>query len=150
MAKPVGIKEFTPRNSRDDLIRRVEHAPMEHAEAILASYDLLQRLYDRGVIDLCNGMLSAGDEIVEKIADVASSKEAVTGLRLALIFGNLMTSIDPAKVHMALSASERDAPPSLLSILKQASSKDARRGLAASVGLLNTLGAALSSSSAKE
>lgn len=150
MAKPVGIKEFTPRNSRDDLIRRVEHAPMEHAEAILASYDLLQRLYDRGMIDLCNGMLSAGDEIVEKIADAASSKEAVTGLRLALIFGNLMTSIDPDKVHMALSASERDPPPSLLSILKQASSKDARRGLAAAVGLLNTLGAALSSSSAKK
>lgn len=149
MAKAVDIREFTPRNSRDDLIRKVEQAPLEHAEAVLAAYDLVQRLYERGVIDLCNGLLSAGDEVVERIVDVASSKEAITGLRLALILGNLMTSIDPNKVHSALSAAEQNEPPSLVSIVKQASSKDARRGMAMAVGLLNALGAALNTQTAK-
>lgn len=149
MAKAVDFREFTPRNSRDDLIRRVEQAPIEHAEAVLATYDLLQRLYEKGVIDLFNGLLSAGDEVVERATDVVSSKEAVTGLRLALILGNLMTSIDPEKVQIALSAAEHKEPPSLMSIVKQASSKDARRGMATAVGLLNVLGAALNAEHAK-
>lgn len=48
MAKAVNFREFTPRNSRNDLIRRIEQAPVEHAEAILATYDLLQELYEKG------------------------------------------------------------------------------------------------------
>ncbi len=149
MAKAVEFSEFTPRNSRDDLIRRVEDAPIEHAEAVLATYDLIQRLYDKGVIDFLNGFLSAGDTVVERVTDVVSSKDAVNALRLSLILGNLVTSIDPEKVRLALSSSEEQAPPSLISIVKQASSKDARRGLATAVGLLNVLGAALNGKQSK-
>jgi hypothetical protein len=47
MAKAVSFREFTPRNSRADLIRKVDEAPVEHAEAVLAAYDLLQRLTKR-------------------------------------------------------------------------------------------------------
>ena len=36
MSIAVDFREFRPRNSRDDLIRRVEQAPVEHAEAVLA------------------------------------------------------------------------------------------------------------------
>jgi uncharacterized protein YjgD (DUF1641 family) len=144
MAKPVDFAEFTPRNSRDDLVRRVEHAPVEHAEAVLASYDLLQRLHEKGVIDLLNGLLSAGDTVVERMTDVISSREAVGALRMALIFGNLLTSIDPDKLQTVISSAEKDEPPSLVSIAKQAVSKDARRGMAMAVGLLNALGAAMS------
>jgi uncharacterized protein YjgD (DUF1641 family) len=144
MAKPVDFAEFTPRNSRDYLVRRVEHAPVEHAEAVLASYDLLQRLHQKGVIDLLNGLLSAGDTVVERMTDVISSREAVGALRMALIFGNLLTSIDPDELQTAVSSAEKDEPPSLVSIAKQAVSKDARRGMAMAVGLLNVLGAAMS------
>ena len=98
MAIAVDFREFTPRNSRDDLIRRVEQAPVEHAEAVLAAYDLLQRLHEKGVIDLLNGLLSAGDTVVERAVDVVSSKEMVTALRIALIFSNLLSSIDPDKL----------------------------------------------------
>jgi hypothetical protein len=34
------VREFTLRNSRDDLIRGVEQAPGEHAEAVLATYSV--------------------------------------------------------------------------------------------------------------
>ena len=147
MAIAVDFREFTPRNSRDDLIRRVEQAPVEHAEAVLAAYDLLQRLYEKGMIDLLNGLLSAGDAVVERAVDVVSSKEMITALRIALIFGNQLSSIDPDKLHAVISNAGKEAP-SLLAIGKQAASKDARRGMAAAIGLLNVFGEALNAQKA--
>ena len=57
MAIAVEFREFTPKNSRNDLIRRLEVAPEKHAEAILAAYELLQRLHEKGLIDIANGLL---------------------------------------------------------------------------------------------
>jgi uncharacterized protein YjgD (DUF1641 family) len=142
MAKAVSFREFTPRNSRDDLIRKVEQAPIEHAEAVLAAYDLLQRLHEKGLIELLNGLLSAGDTVVDRVVDVISSKEMVTALRITLILGDLLSSIDPDKLRAVVSSS-REEKPSLLAIGKQAISKDARRSLAMAVGILNVLGDAL-------
>jgi len=142
MAIAVDYREFTPRNSREDLIRRVEQAPVTHAEAVLAAYDLLQRLHEKGMIDLLSGLLNAGDTVVERLVDVVSAKEMITALRIALIFGGLLSSIDPDKLHAAISHAGKDAP-SLLAVAKQATSKDARRGMAAAVGLLNVFGEAL-------
>jgi uncharacterized protein YjgD (DUF1641 family) len=147
MAIAVDFREFTPRNSRDDLIRRVEQAPVEHAEAVLAAYDLLQRLHEKGMIDLLNGLLSAGDAVVERAVDLVSSKEMVTALRIALIFGNLLSSIDPDKLHAVVSDAGKNAS-SLLAIGKQAASKDARRGMAVAIGLLNVFGEALNAQKA--
>jgi len=147
MAIAVDYREFTPRNSREDLIRRVEQAPVAHAEAVLAAYDLLQRLHEKGMIDLLSGLLSAGDTVVERLVDVVSAKETVTALRIALIFSNLLSSIDPDKLHAVISHAGKDAP-SLLAVGKQATSKDARRGMAAAVGLLNVFGEALNAQQA--
>lgn len=142
MAIAVDFRKFTPRNSREDLIRKVEQAPVEHAEAVLAAYDLLQRLHEKGMIDLLNGLLSAGDTVVDRVVDVISSTEAVTALRMALTFVNLLSVIDPDELHTVISNAGKETP-SLLTIGKQATSKDARRGMAAAVGLLTVFGAAL-------
>jgi uncharacterized protein YjgD (DUF1641 family) len=124
------------------LARRLQEAPNEHAEALLAGYDLLQQLHEKGIIDLVNGLLSAGDTVVERVVDVISSREVVTALRMALIFVNLLSSIDPDELHTVISNAGKETP-SLLAIGKQATSKDARRGMAAAVGLLAVFGAAL-------
>ncbi len=142
MAKAVSFREFTPRDSRDDLIRKIDQAPAEHAEAILASYDLLQRLHEKGLIDLLNGLLSAGDSVVDRAVDAISSKEMVTALRIGLIFGNVLSSVDADKLSAVVSQSRTEAP-SLFAVVKQAMSKDARRSMAMAVGVLNVLGAAL-------
>jgi uncharacterized protein YjgD (DUF1641 family) len=142
MAKLVDFRTFTPKDSREDLVRRLQEAPNEHTEALLASYDLLQRLHEKGIIDLVNGLLSAGDTVVERVVDVISSREVVTALRMALIFVNLLSSIDPDELHTVISNAGKETP-SLLAIGKQATSKDARRGMAAAVGLLAVFGAAL-------
>jgi uncharacterized protein YjgD (DUF1641 family) len=142
MAMAVEFREFTPRNSRDDLIRKVQNAPEAHAEALLAAYELLQRMHDKGLIDVANGLLSAGDTVVDRVVDVASSKPAVTALRIALMFSNLLSTLDPDAVSAVLSPKEKE-PPSLWQVAKQAMSKEARAGLAASIGLLKVLGATL-------
>ncbi|MEG9437392.1 hypothetical protein JAO29_14640 [Edaphobacter sp. HDX4] len=142
MAVAVDFRTYKPENSRDDLVRRIEHAPIEHAEAVLAAYDLLERLHEKGIIDLLNGVLSAGDTVVNHVVDVVSSREMVTALRIGLIFTNLLSSIDADKLHEAIADAGKQTP-SLLTIAKQATSKDARRGMATAVGLLNVLGAAL-------
>jgi uncharacterized protein YjgD (DUF1641 family) len=144
MAKAVSFREFTPRNSRDDLIRKVDQAPVEHAEAVLAAYDLLQRLHEKGLIDLLNGLLSAGDTVVDRLVDVISSKEMVAALRIALIFSNLLSSINPDELHTVISNAGKETP-SLFAIGKRATSKDARHGMAAAVSLLELLGKALHS-----
>jgi uncharacterized protein YjgD (DUF1641 family) len=143
MAAAVDFREFTPADSREDLILRVEQVPVEHAEAVLAAYDLLQRLHEKGLLDLLNGLLSAGDTVVNHVVDVVSSKEMVTALRIGLIFSNLLSSIDPDQLH-AIVAGDGQKTPSWFALGKQAASKDARRGMAAAVELLSVFGAALS------
>jgi uncharacterized protein YjgD (DUF1641 family) len=142
MAVAVDYREFKPADSREDLIRRVEQAPIEHAEAVLATYELLQRLHEKGLLDLLNGLLSAGDTVVERVVDVVSSKDMVTALRIGLIFSKLLSSIDADALHAVVAGGGKETP-SLLALGKQAASKDARRGLATAVGLLNLFGAAL-------
>jgi uncharacterized protein YjgD (DUF1641 family) len=142
MAVAVDFREFHPVDARNDLIRRVEHAPVEHAEAVLSAYELLQRLHEKGLLELLTGLLSAGDTVVNHVVGVVSSKEMVTALRIGLIFSNLLSSIDPDKLHNIIADAGKETP-SLLSIGKMATSKDARRGMAIAVGLLNVFGAAL-------
>ena len=71
----------------------------------------------------------------------------VTALRLALVFSNLLSSIDPEKFHAVISNAGKDSP-SLLAIGKQVASKDARRCMAAAVGLLNVCGEPLNAQQA--
>jgi uncharacterized protein YjgD (DUF1641 family) len=149
MAVAVDFRTFTPADSRGDLIRRVEQAPMEHAQAILAAYDLLERLHEKGVLDILNGLLSAGDTVVNHVVNVISSKELVSALRMGLIIFNLVKEIDPDQLA-AVIADSGSKPPSMLAIAKQAMSADARRGMATAVGLLNVLGAALEKAKGEE
>jgi uncharacterized protein YjgD (DUF1641 family) len=142
MAMAVEFRTFTPKNSREDLIRRLESAPEEHAEALLSAYELLQRMHEKGLLETANGLLSAGDTVVNKLVDAASSQQAVTALRLALILGSLVSSIDPDKVHDVLTPTNKK-PPSLWQIAKDAMSEEGRLGIATSIGLLKLLGSAL-------
>jgi len=142
MAIPVDFREFTPTNARMDLLRRLEAAPEEHVEAILSSYELLQRMHDRGVIDLLNGLLSAGDTVVEKLADLADSAEVTSMLRLTFMMTNLLKAMNVDNMHRLLTSDEVKTA-SLLTLARQATSDDARLGMTVAVGLLNEFGAAL-------
>ena len=113
-------------------MRRIESAPWEHAEAVLEAYDVLQRLHDTGALALVNGLLSAENTVVDKVSDVVSSKQAVTALRIAMILGGALTSIDADSVHAAVAEAETHTP-SLWKLLRIACSKEIRK--AAGLGL---------------
>jgi uncharacterized protein YjgD (DUF1641 family) len=143
MASPVEFRQFTPKNSRDDLIRRLHQAPEEHVEALLSAYELLERVHEKGLIDIANGLLSASETLIDRLVDVSNSRQAVTALRLLLMLVNLLNSVDPDGVRSVLFPA-KETQPSLRAIGKRAMSSDARRGLVAALGLLEVFGRALS------
>jgi hypothetical protein len=142
MAVAVEFRNYTPPDSRLDLVRRIESAPKEHAEAVLEAYDVLQRLHDTGALALVNGLLSAEDTVIAKVSDVVSSRQAVTALRIALILGNALTSIDADSVHAAVTEAETQTP-SLWKLLRTACSKEVRQAAGLGVALARIFGASL-------
>ncbi len=143
MAVAVDFRHFTPVNSRDDLKRRIEEAPEEHAEAILEAYELLQQLHEKGILAILTGLLTAGNHVVEHVVSLISSKEAIVATRVGLMLVNLLSTLDADALHAAIAGGADPNPPSMLTVGKQAMSADARRGMATGVALLNVFGAAL-------
>jgi len=142
MAVAVEFHTYTPPDSRLDLVRRIESAPREHAEAILEAYDVLQRLHDTGALGLVNGLLSAEDAVIARVSDVASSKPAVNALRIALILGSALTSIDADRVHAAVVQAETHTP-SLWKLLRTACNKEVRKAAGLGLSLAQIFGASL-------
>jgi uncharacterized protein YjgD (DUF1641 family) len=142
MAVAVEFHTYTPPDSRLDLVRRIESAPREHAEAVLEAYDVLQRLHDSGALGLVNGLLSAEDTVIDKVSDMVSSKQAVTALRIAMILGSALTSIDADRVHAAVAEAETKTP-SLWKLLRAACSIEVRKAAGLGLSLAQIFGASL-------
>jgi uncharacterized protein YjgD (DUF1641 family) len=148
MAAPIKF-ESPRRNPREELLDRLEQAPGEHAEALLAIYELLQGLQDRGALDALNGALSSSNFILDTVVETANAPENVRAIRNLLRLSKLLGSIDPDLLgHLAgaipeglAEASKTSAKaPSLLSLLQKFNSQDSRRGMAFAAGLLESLG----------
>ena len=142
MAVAVEFHTYTPPDSRLDLVRRIESAPREHAAAILEAYDVLQRLHDTGALGLVNGFLSAEGTVIGKVTDVISSRQAVTALRVAMILGSALTSVDADRVHAAVVEAETHTP-SLWQLLRAACSKEVRKAAGLGLSLAQIFGASL-------
>jgi uncharacterized protein YjgD (DUF1641 family) len=136
MAVAVDFRTYTPPDSRLDLVRRIESAPREHADAVLEAYDVLQRLHDTGTLALVSGLLSAENTVIDKVSDVVSSKQAITMLRIAL------TSIDADRVHAAVAEAETRTP-SLWTLLRAACSTEVRKAAGLGLSLAQIFGASL-------
>ena len=122
-------------------MRRIQAAPEEHADAILAALDLLEKLHESGILSLGSGLISAGNTIIDHLADVADSRQAVTALRTGLILGNVLNTLDPDELHKAMQVGEKEA--SLFRVVKGLMTKESRRAAVISVNLLNVFGKAL-------
>lgn len=142
MAVAVDFRVYQPADSREDLLRKVQAAPAEHAEAILAAYEVLEKLHEKDVLNLLNGLLGAKDTVVDHVTDLISSREMVNVLRLALIAGNVIKQIDPDDLNAVLRQSEGKAP-SQWQVIRRLMSADARRAMGTLAGVMNVFGAAL-------
>lgn len=143
MAKPVAYRVFTPADAREELKRKIDDAPVAHAEAVLSAYRLLEQAHQSGTLELLSGALSAKDSVINHVVDVISQPEMVNALRNLLVAGKLLGTIDPQALHAAFGGEdEGKAPPSLFALLARINTGDARRGLNIATGLLGALGAA--------
>ena len=148
MAKPASL-QLPPRDPREELRSRLDRAPLEHAEALLAGYEVLQGLHDQGILELLRGRRGSGSKVLETATDAAKAPEAVRAIRNLVILGKTLGEIDPELFDgfaMALPEAMRQAsiqgrePPSFFAILNKFRSKDLRRGLVAVNSLLEAWG----------
>ena len=148
MAKPVPL-QLPPRDPREELRSRLDRAPLEHADALLATYEVLQGLHDSGVLELLRGLLGSGDKVLETAVEAARAPESVRVVRNFLVLVKTLGEIDPDLFDgfaMALPEAMQQAraqgkePPGFLAILNKFRSKDLRRGLVAVNSLLEAWG----------
>ena len=78
MAKPVAYRVFTPGDAREELKRKIDAAPTEHAEAILGGFRLLEEAHQSGTLELLRGALAAQDSIINHVVGIASQPEMGT------------------------------------------------------------------------
>ena len=154
MAQPIPL-EIPPRNPRAELRSRLEQAPEENAEAVLAAYEVLQEMHNRGVLEIMRGALAARDEILEKVVDNVKTPEAIRAIRNLLFCRQILASIEPEWFKgifqaipegIAKATAEPEKKIGLFGLLRRLTSKDSLRGLAAAMDFLQAFGRHLQSS----
>jgi uncharacterized protein YjgD (DUF1641 family) len=153
MARPIPL-ELPKRDPREELLSRLEQAPVEHAEAILAGLEVLQGLHDRGVLELLRGVLDGGNKVLEIVVEASKTPEAIRGIRNLLIVTKIVGAIDPESLRKfaeavpdalagAAKAQEKE-PPGFWEVLRLFRSRNLRRGLAEMDAVLEASGKNLS------
>src|SRR5579859_2696522 len=134
MAQPIPL-EIPPRNLRTELRARLEQAPGEHAEAVLAAYEVLQELHNRGVLEIMRGALAASDEILETVVDNVKTPEAIRAIRNLLFWRQILGSIEPEWFKgifkaipegIAEATAEREKPIGIFGLFRRLLNKDSR------------------------
>jgi uncharacterized protein YjgD (DUF1641 family) len=152
MARPVPFDVPVP-DPLAELQARLRGAPAQHAEALLAAYDVIQGLNDAGVFDAVRGALGSRDKVLEIAVRAAQAPGSVRAVRNLLLLANLLSAIEPEVLARftqvcpgALKAIvARPEKPGLWTLAKDFLwNRDFRHGLAAMNMLLEALGRSLS------
>jgi uncharacterized protein YjgD (DUF1641 family) len=146
MAEPI-LLQLPPRDPREELFLKLQNAPQEHAEALLAAYDVLQGLHDTGLLEMAKGLLGAGDKVLDIIVQASDSPEVIHGIRNFIILTKLFGSLDPKllehladAVPKALVEAKTEKPLGALQLLGKMSNQDTRRMLTIMIRVLESLG----------
>src|SRR2546427_7814548 len=151
MSQPIRL-DFPARDALSELQTRLQNAPVQHAEALLSGYDLLQRLHDRGVLDLLRGGLGSSDKVLSIVVDAAKTPEAINATRNLLILSKVAFTLEPEllenfanAVPNSLAQAREQKPLSLWQMFKKMCSQDTRRALNAMLGVVESFGESLGS-----
>lgn len=152
MAQPIPL-EVPGRDPLVELQTRLRGAPAEHAEALLAAYEVLQGLHDSGVFDLMRGALGSRDKVLGVAVRAAGSPESIRAVRNLLLLINMLGAIEPE----VLARFTQVAPGALNTMVRQPErpglwtlikdfvwNQDFRHGLVAVNMMLEALGRSLS------
>lgn len=148
MARPIPL-EMT-HDPREELRRKVQEAPVNHAEAVLAGFEVLQALHDQGVLELLRGILGGGERVLEIVVEAAKTPEAIRGIRNLVVISKVLGSIEPELLEkfaqaipaalVSVANAEQAEPPGFWGIVKIFRSRNLRRGLAVVNNLLEAWG----------
>lgn len=148
MAQPIQLDLPAP-DPRITLQARLKDAPAEHAEALLAAYEVLQGLHDTGVFELMRGALGSRDKVLDVVVGAAGSPASVRVIRNVLLLINMLGAIDPGVLKILTEAGtealetmvRRPEHPGLWMLIKDFLwNKDFRHGMAAVNAMLEALG----------
>jgi uncharacterized protein YjgD (DUF1641 family) len=148
MARPIPL-HLAPRDPRGELNSRLQQAPLEHAEAVLAAYEVLQGLHDHGALELMRGMLGGSEKILEQLVAVGSGAQSIRATRNLLLLIKALGEIEPALLSdltraipkaLVQANVEEAKPPGVFKLMSTFWNKDFRRGLAAFNDLLVVFG----------
>ena len=148
MARPIAL-DLPPRDPRQELQKHLGDAPVEHAEALLDSYELLQQMHDHGIFQILRGALGASEKLVETAVDSTKSDESIRAIRNVIILGKMLGSVDPEILQCVTEAASETLgrnqkpviePPGLVSLLSQFRHKELRRSIAFINRFLENLG----------
>ncbi len=155
MAQPIAL-DAPVLNPRIELQARLQDAPAEHAEALLAGYEVLQRLHDSGALEIMRGALGSSDQVLGVAVQAAASPQSLRAIRNLLLLCNMLGEIDPE----VLGVLTRTGPEALKTIVRRPErpglwrlvkdflwNKDFRHGLAAVNTMLEVFGRSLSGAS---
>jgi uncharacterized protein YjgD (DUF1641 family) len=141
MANPIRFEQKKV-DPRTELERRLQAAPVQHAEALLVVFDILEEAHDQGLLDLLHGAIGSKNEIAAKLAYYAKQPVGMQALRNLLILGEALGSLDP--VILANTKKEifdrREEPPSLWQLFRKVTSRDGRRGAGMILGFVSGIG----------
>lgn len=129
MAIPITF-EPARRDPREALRQHLDRAPGDHAEAVLAAFDVLQLLHERGVLDIVRSALAASDELLDVAVDQVNTPEAIRAIRLLAAVPGVIAQV----------TADRQAPIGLWTLVRRLRSEDSLRGLAAAVDLMESFG----------
>jgi len=148
MAQPIPFHP-APRDPREEINARLQQAPLDHGEAVLAAYEVLQGFHDRGVLELMRGTLGGSEKILEQVVAVGSGAQAIRATRNLLLLVTTLGEIEPALLSdltraipkaLVQANAEESKPPGLFKLMTTFWNKDFRRGLAAFNDLLVMFG----------
>jgi hypothetical protein len=114
--------------------------------------DLLNRLYDHGMLDLIRAIASGGEDTVTRIATAVNAPQSLRVMRNGLALLSILSSLDPNLLErVARHATQSQAwarvadadPPGLWPLFKRFTSRDSRRAFAAIAAGLEGAGRAL-------
>lgn len=151
MAKPIPL-ELPQRDPREALYQRLQNAPVEHVEALLATYDVLQGLHDRGVLEMMRGALGSSDQVLQILVDAAKTPEAIRAVRNFVVMSKMAASLETdlledmaQAMRTDLSKAKAPEPLGLWQLFKKLRNKDTRRALTALTSVLESMGKSLGS-----
>ena len=149
MAQPI-LLELPPHDPREALYERLKNAPYEHADALLNVYDILQELQDRRVLDLAKGALGSSEKVLQILVNVANTPEMIRGIRNMMILAKVANSFEPEllealeqAVQKGLAEARKPKPVGLWQLVEKLLSRESRRVLVATAGILQSLGKSL-------